>query len=299
MRAMRYQSADPADIDAFIHAKDWHLQQKVDGTRCMIHVDTDGTVQTLSGNGGTLRQSAVIPTVDAIHDELARLVARAGVQVVLDGEIVDGHYWAFDLVRWGRPGCWALTETSPWFTRALVLRRAFKAFRLDPDLFSLVPTAMRENEKRWLWKRVVADGLEGVVAKHRDGEYCYGQRVDHMLKVKQVLTVDCVVMRRDSNGKTNVHLGVYDPAGDLFEIANASMIGKPDVRPGQVVEVACMYAGAGGRLVQPRVVRPRPDKFPRDCTDEQLRTVNRDVITDMGWDRRPESRWERTRTKRI
>lgn len=94
-------------------------------------------------------------------------------------------------------------------------------------------------------------------------------RTKDWLKVKFYREVDCVVTARNT-GACNAYLAVYDDRGHLTQIGSASMIGKPDAKVGDVVEVKYLSWRAGGALVQPSVLRIRPDKQAEDCSVSQL-----------------------------
>lgn len=110
------------------------------------------------------------------------------------------------------------------------------------------------------------------------------KRTLEVLKVKITHTVDVVVMERNTGapGSMNATLGLYRD-GELVQVGGCSMIGKPDLQPGDVGEVEFLYVPdpANPSLYQPRLVRARPDKEPTACTWEQLRgkAANRSVIT--------------------
>ena len=267
---MRYQSARPEDIDGYIHSKHWHLQQKLDGVRVHVRIRPDEiTLSGASGYSGDLAR---------IRKALLPLTAKQQI-ITLDGELVEGRYWIFDLPEWGRPGpLWASSPAVHWFRRYHMLNMLWDAAPIDRDVIGLAPTFLRPLEKNWLWDRVLERNLEGVVAKHRDGTYRYDSRTDEVIKIKVTHTVDCIVIDRNTGGKTNASLGLIAKNGTVRHVGNCSMIGKPDVQPGDIVEVKYLYAGSGGNLVQPTVLRHRDDKHPADCTTDQLTFISRDVL---------------------
>lgn len=132
--------------------------------------------------------------------------------------------------------------------------------------------------KRALMQRVERMGGEGIVLKLKTGKYRPGARSRDQLKVKFRKTCDCVVTARNQGRQANAVLAVYDAAGVLRQVGKCSMIGKPDAQPGDVVEVAYLYATDAQQLYQPSLVRLRPDKAPRDCLLDQLVPVNKRVL---------------------
>ena len=272
---MRYQSGHVDHVDAYIYSNHWHLQQKLDGVR--VHAWIRPGELTLGGAAGYPGDLA------RIRRALEPLTRHTQI-ITLDGELVEGKLWLFDLPEWGRRDTMAVIPDTIWWTREEKLRLLYDAAGLDPHIIGLVPTFRRHVEKQWLWEQVVERGLEGVVAKHRDSAYRYDARVDDVVKVKVTHTVDCVVLDRNVGGKTNARLGLYRKDGSLGYVGNCSMIGKPDAQPGDVVEVKYLYAGAGGNLVQPTVIRQRDDKRATDCGTDQLSFISRDVLP-HGWRR--------------
>jgi ATP-dependent DNA ligase len=69
-----------------------------------------------------------------------------------------------------------------------------------------------------------AQGLDGVVAKRRDGDYQPGKRT--MMKIKQVRTADCVVggyrYSKKGDGVGSLLLGLYDDDGNLHYVGHTS-----------------------------------------------------------------------------
>ena len=270
---MRYQSGHVDHVDAYIFSDHWHLQQKLDGVR--VHAWIRPGEITLGGAAGYPGDLA------RIRRALEPLTRHTQI-ITLDGELVEGKLWLFDLPEWGRRDTMAVIPDTFWWTREEKLRMLYDAAGLDANIIGLVPTFRRHLEKRWLWEQVIERGLEGVVVKHRESPYRYDARVDSVLKIKVTHTVDCVVLERDTGGKTNARLGLFAKDGNLRYVGNCSMIGKPDAQPGDVVEVKYLYAGSGGNLVQPTVLRLRDDKDVQACTTDQLSFVSKDVLP-HGW----------------
>jgi hypothetical protein len=75
-------------------------------------------------------------------------------------------------------------------------------------------------------------------------------------------------------------LGVLDPRlgpTELIPVGACSLIGKPQVSVGDVIEVAYLN-WTGSALYQPRMTRVRTDKLPEDCTMAQFRPYSRRVV---------------------
>lgn len=266
LRPMKFAEAPVLDLPTYINDSGWVLQQKVDGIRAQLVIAPGEQPWFRSGSGEVLKSSAAAKTTTPLLKRLGTLPAdQAGYTV--DGEVLNGIFYAFDLIPDGG-------ENVALEYRLVFLRTWHEALN-DPSV-ELLPTARTTAEKTLLSLKVYEQGGEGWIAKRLSGTYDYGQRVDHSLKLKITTTVDCVVLDRNRDSKSNFVLGVHRD-GSLVEIGCASAIGKPDAKVGEVVEVKYLYVGADGRLTQPTVLRLRNDKAAADCDDSALRFVNKAV----------------------
>lgn len=262
-KPMRMDSVDPADAQVLFESDDWVVEQKVDGTRCIITV-TPNTVTFTASNGETLRHSASL-----IHVANLKRSLPVG-NYVLDGELLwTGVFWAFDLLD--QP-----SETLQ--ARRIALEALAEELEFGSRI-RLLPQARGLEDKLTLFKRVYAQGGEGVILKHIGKKYEYGKRVVHQLKLKFTKTVDCIVTARNVNGKNNARLAVYED-GVLRDIGGCSMIGKPDAQVGDVVEVKYLYATEDLDIYQPTLLKIRTDKAASDCLLDQLTPVSKEVLSD-------------------
>lgn len=269
LRPMRFMQADVLDLEKFVHDDRWVLQQKVDGIRAQLVMDADLGAWFRSSSGQPLVNSTAAPTVASILGALPTDALHAGHCV--DGEILNGTFYAFDLARCGpdsRPLTERLDDLARWVDGV-----ADRSLNLK-----LLPTARTTLAKQQLVLAVYERGGEGWIAKSLTGGYDWGERVEHSLKVKLTRTLDAVVLDRNRGDKQSMTLGLYDADGQLIEVGSASAIGKPDAAVGQVVEVKYLYVGSEGRLVQPTVLQRRDDKPAASCRTDQLHFVNKDVI---------------------
>lgn len=122
-------------------------------------------------------------------------------------------------------------------------------------------------------------GLEGVILKRADSRYDRGNRSPNWLKAKFVVTAEVVVLAVRDDGKESASLGMVS-GSKVIEVGRCSLIGKPNVIPGDVVEVRYLYAlnPARPRLYQPTLLRVRTDKSVEECTLDQLRFTNKTVM---------------------
>ena len=253
-------ASEVGHITHYLDYEDWVLEQKLDGHRVMLV--TGETTKFLTRGG--MPYTKGIPA--GLHDH------GLNDGLVLDGELVDGVLWVFDL----------LTVDGKLDGMAQYVRRAtLETVMLDvrTDRIRLVPQARTREEKRALFETARERGYEGVVAKRRLAGYTHGQRTDAWHKVKFVETVDVVVLTVGEDGKDSATLGVFDD-GLLLEVGRCSLIGKETVRPGDVIEVKYLYAADPDepRLTQPTMLRRRDDKRPDECLLSQIKFTDKTVM---------------------
>jgi DNA ligase D-like protein (predicted ligase)/DNA ligase D-like protein (predicted 3'-phosphoesterase) len=316
MTGPRYSPMLARAAEGPFSSPDWLFEVKWDGIRAIAYT-AGGTLSLLSRNGKEMAGQ---------FPELAE-IAELAPGCVLDGEVV--------LLRDGRNDIQALLgrfqETNPRQIAADSLRLpvtyvAFDILEADGEPLTRLPLeerlrvlGERVREGKYLVRSVpvrgdgeryygeaVKRGLEGVMAKHLGSPYEPGARSDAWLKLKAVLTADCVVFgytrgegaRAGSFGALVLGLcdagkGVYiGRAGTGFDEATLSSLlaelgplrsevptladaekGEITwVRPRLVVEVAYQAVTRDGRLRMPRFLRVRADRAPEDCTPDQLGT---------------------------
>ena len=270
-RPMKFQQATEATLLAAVTDDRWWFQQKVDGVRAQLVIEGD-RVWARSSTGDPLKSTVAGPVARKVID---RITPDGGDTLVLDGEILGGQWWMFDMLVHDT------THNPTPYWRRLPRLISYLLEVGDSTPMRLLPTATTTEDKQALVERVIKEGAEGVLLKRMDGTYTSDMRVDHSLKFKVTHTVDCVVTARNGGDHMNATLGLYESAQSVLPVTvgNASMIGKPDAKVGDVVEIRYLYAGANGRLVQPTVLRKRTDKSPPDCLTDQLVFVNKAVLT--------------------
>lgn len=256
---MLASSPDPRSITAAELLSDdgWAMDVKADGVRCTVVIE-NSTLITVGRDGQRLNR---VPT--AVIRQLAPLVAGS---YVLDGELVDGTLYLFDLVRAGE----VVTEADPWTVRRAALDTVLGTWEPGTGVVRGVPYATTEADKLALVNSVVVGRGEGLVAKRIGSPYRQGVRTRDWLKVKRHHHIDCVVMWLGVD-KANMGVGVYD--GDqLIEVAEVGRLTGDGARCeiGNVVEVRCLYSSEANRLYQPTLPRLRFDKPAIECNVDQL-----------------------------
>lgn len=263
---MKFKSAPISDLSKYVDDNHFAIQQKIDGIRAQIVFEANVPGCWVRSNSGErLKSSASAPVVVAIEKFYEPWTPKTSY--CLDGEIINGTFWAFDIVS-------DKMNDASFFTRIHALQATVSG--IDTDIIKLLPTAFTKDEKQALVDKVIANCGEGFIVKNKLSKYIWGGRVDHSLKIKLVASVDCVVTNVSST-KDSISLGVYEDNA-LIGIGNTSTIGKGEFQAGDVVEVQYLYAGKNGNLVQPTILRKRDDKAPLECLIDQLKYVNKDVV---------------------
>ena len=212
--------------DGYLYEPKW------DGFRCLAFRD---------GGDVDLRSRNQRPLARYFPELVAALRTLPLERFVLDGEIVvaegfeallrrlhpaasrvqrlstetPASFIAFDLLAHGADD----VRARPFLERRRLLEELFAHAQQPLQL-----TEVTDDEQRaagWLDAR---NGIDGVVAKHRDLRYEPGVRA--MVKVKRERTADCVVAGFrwlvDRPLPSSLLLGLYDDAGELRHVGIAS-----------------------------------------------------------------------------
>ena len=155
--------------------------------------------------------------------------------------------------------------------RYAALTATLTALGADPALIGLVPTAVEECAKRAMLTAAQQCCKEGVMFRRALSGYQAGRSAS-LVKLKFIKEVDAYVTKVGIGGKQNAELAVLDDAGTEVVIGQVTTIGRGTVRVGDVVEVQYLHIvnPAAPRLFQPRILRSRTDKTPRECHLGQL-----------------------------
>jgi len=314
----RYQPMLAKDALQPFSGKDWIFEIKWDGYRAIAYINADLSLKSRNGK-------ELLPNFPEL-EELKQLARN----VVLDGEIV--------LMKEGKANFQALQErakeSSPRFIQAQTARfpATYVVFDiLEKDVVSLVDLPLTERKKELAasvreGKHVVLSdfveekgedyyriaqerGIEGIMAKKKDSIYEPGARSESWLKIKKLLSCDCVIFgytngtgaRANSFGA--LVLGLYDNQGKPIHVGNVGTgfsdqtikalseklekleTEKPQLStnlPGQVTwlkpllvcEIQYQVLTNDGKLRMPRFRGLRTDKSPSECTLDQISQGN-------------------------
>jgi ATP-dependent DNA ligase len=275
MKAMLAQSIDSAKLLTYAQDDKWWFQQKVDGIRAVLLCE-NGQVRPLNRNGESL-------TKDVPYQILTALKPIASKTCVVDGEMIEGVFYVFDLPTFGS----AIGLRSPYHERLEAAELVVAT--LDVPIIRTLRTATTTAHKLALARDVLAAGLEGVIVRDKNAPYVPGLRAPTLLKAKFTKDADCVIMAVNLDGKQNMRLGVYDTSGTLVSVGECTGLAgdgpticnglpnNPGAYVGSVVKVRylSMYHK---RLYQPNLPYLRTDKAAQDCTIDQFKTTDRRVL---------------------
>jgi ATP-dependent DNA ligase len=260
---MLAESIDMNALPKYLNNPNFVFEQKLDGHRLILsYTDPDYPPATIT-RGGT-PYSRRLPK--------ALTSWRPSMPLVLDGELVGDTYWVFDILRFGGTD---LVHHS-LHDRRVFLEQLFTTKNLP---FKLVPQAKTKTQKALLASTALAKHYEGIMVKDVHLKY-FGGRSKAFLKAKFVTTADVIVTEVRDDGKESCALGAYNDKGEIV-VGRTSLIGKCDVKVGDVVEVRYLYLGANSRLYQPTLLKKRTDKKPQECTFDQFKMVNKNVLSSL------------------
>lgn len=256
---MLAQETSLSSAAAFVTEVFWGMEQKVDGHRVLAKVEK-GRIIPYNRNGEPYSKN--FPSGEA-----QLLLKHFRVGDIVDGELVGGRFWAFDL---------PFRSGTDYTSNEYTMRRAHLRSREYPYT---LPVARLPEAKAELMRKVRDEGGEGVIIKHLYAPYEPGVRSSKMLKAKYVKTIDCIVSSLNRNGREAIGLSVLDDR-ELVEVGACSTIGKPSVELGDVVLIRYLYATdpEAPRLVQPTLIEVRDDKPPNECTIDQVKYTSKIVL---------------------
>ncbi len=237
------------DLDTLLNDPSWMLQEKMDGHRRLVRIDTRGVI-------GINRDGQAVPLSGEVGNPMAGLLG----QTLIDGELVGNKYYAFDLLEEDKADLRAL----PAIERHQRLVQRLAGISRDENVV-VVTSYTDARVKRLMLNRITANLGEGVVFKRVDAPYEAGRPNSGGTQLKWKL-YETATMKTAAGreGKRSVAIlgrsGDSDvPLGNVTIPANHEM---PEI--GAFVEVRYLYAYPGGSLYQPTYLGPRSDKHEAD-----------------------------------
>jgi ATP-dependent DNA ligase len=252
------------DLELYLTDPNWVMQQKIDGERALIFIDS-GNVKTVGRNG---EQRLLPPKVQKTLREIRG-------QWTFDGESLKDEIFIFDLLTLPKGHIY----NQPLAKRLEVLNALFAATEIPG--FVPVPSFTEEQAKRDFLARAQASSVEGVVFKDLRCPYITG-RNHAVRKYKFTKTVDCFVVDVNEGDKDNLIIAVYND-GKIHRCGKVSALNGdgPQIKQGDVIEVQCLYASQSLKLVQATLPRLRLDKTAEECTIDQITAIktNKQLLT--------------------
>uniref|UniRef100_A0A7C3RE14 DNA ligase n=1 Tax=Archaeoglobus fulgidus TaxID=2234 RepID=A0A7C3RE14_ARCFL len=303
IKPMLAVKSKPFSSDDYIYEVKW------DGTRCLAFADTERRRLRL--------QNRRLLDITYRYPEL-KVLDAVDRNAILDGEIVvmkDGKP-SFPLLQKrehvdNRVKIEIYSKTIPavyivfdvlycdgWVVDLELMERKKILSEILQNRGRVIMADWIEGDGEELYRKAVEMGLEGIVAKKKDGKYLMGKRSNLWKKIKKGNTLDCVIVgwiegegeRAETFG--SLVLAVYED-GKLRHVGNVGTgfdaefltwfskklrdieIEKPLldiesrnvhwVRPEYVCEVEFLEFTEDGKLRAPVFLRLREDKSPEEC----------------------------------
>jgi bifunctional non-homologous end joining protein LigD len=248
-------------VEKFIGDPRYWMQVKVNGWRCQVQKKADGSIigYGKKGNARALPENVTM--------ELKKLKADT---FFFDGELVGNSLYLWDALELDGVDYTQATYASRF--AALIKTVTVKVFVTVVATWGM--TKNGATDKFAGLKLLKANRSEGAVFKLVGATYRTGRNDQHK-KYKFLKTASCVVFKVGVDGKSNASLAMLE--GKVWiDVGSVSTIGRGKVEAGNVVEVQFLYATAGKRLYQPRLIPingkyVRDDVDPKECTVAQLK----------------------------
>jgi bifunctional non-homologous end joining protein LigD len=237
----------------------YYMQDKSDGhSRGVVKIG--GTIFGLNKLGRR------VPISQALFDELAQ-IPLATFQI--DAELVGEKLVCRDLLH------------ADGDLHALPYEKRFE--KLVATILAAGPLALVSIVETWTGAENKGAALarqldlkrEGVVFKLRSASHRGGRNGQHK-KFKFVKTLSAIAGEPRGTGKDSVEIYLWNTDALLkadvkpIRVGTVSLIGKPKVKRGDILEVRYLYAFPSRKLCQARFERIRTDVQNIECTTAQL-----------------------------
>ncbi|GAC1495710.1 MAG: hypothetical protein NVS1B6_00090 [Steroidobacteraceae bacterium] len=250
---MLLSEAEDARLPELLDSPNWMMQEKLDGNHWLLFKQgANVTSQSLGRGGREGKVNTILP------ESIVSAAFSIGGDFILDGEVIGDVFHAFDILRYGK---------RDFTTEVQAARYGYLAGLLDKsgDGIQQVFGTSNPIEKRPYAFTYQEIGHEGLVFKRIDQPYRPG-KTDAALKFKFWLTCSVIVDRL--NEKKSAAVKLFDGT----QLGDVSILGKGDIKPGDVVEIRYLYRhDVGGKLIQPVLMGVRDYIDPADCTEEKNR----------------------------
>lgn len=245
--AMLLNEIDENHARGLLRSPMWAAEMKLDGERIQLH-----------RSGSTVTGYSKKENVRALSDGIVQAALSIAGDYVLDGELVDGSFYPFDVLYASGQS----TVSASWETRQIILHE------LVGSSFQICPAVVSEVEKFTMWDTLRATGAEGIVFKLRSAEYQHGKPNSggDALKFKFVATASVIVGQQNGEKRS-----VYMHLADGTEVGKVTIpVNKAIPAPGTIIEVRYLYARRGGDLIQAVYLCDRTDVDREECIAAQF-----------------------------
>ena len=293
----------------YLDRKDHTFELKLDGVRLLLYKNNDKI--ELINKKGTSR--------DAQYPEITKIGKSIKPKsCVLDGEVIAYNenglpdfnllmkrdsFSGFGMIKSETPVTYVVFDILELNGKNLTEKPLLERKRILHDSITedeSIEITVETQDGKLLWKEVVKRKLEGVIAKKNDSTYKEGQRSWDWIKIKNLNTIDAIIVGYTSylRGVSSLALAVYKQ-GKLTYIGkvgtgfNETMLGRLKeefnkietskipvinppkeekinwIRPELVAEVEFLQITKDERLRAPSFKRLRDDKSPKECTFEE------------------------------
>ncbi|AAB89526.1 MULTISPECIES: non-homologous end-joining DNA ligase [Archaeoglobus] len=291
-------------------SSDDHIYEvKWDGTRCLAFVDVEGKRVRLQ-NRRLLDITYRYPEIKLLDAVERNAILDGEVVVIKDGkpsfpllqkrEHVDSRF-KIEILSKTIPAVYIVFDVlycDGWVVDLELMERKKILSEVLQSRGRVVVEEWIEGKGEEFYRKAVEMGLEGIVAKKKDGRYLIGKRSRLWKKIKKRNTLDCVIVGwiegEGERAKTfgSLVLAVYED-GRLKHVGNVGTgfdseflnwfserlreieVAKPHfeietknvhwVKPRYVCEVEFLEFTEDGKLRAPVFLRLREDKSPDEC----------------------------------
>jgi bifunctional non-homologous end joining protein LigD len=248
-------SIEESQVLDLMQDDNWCAQEKFDGRRLIIR-KADNEINGINKKGNLV----------GLPEPLFQVINQYGADVVLDGEAIGHHYYAFDLLNLDG------LDIRSWPYRERLAALMNLLCGLQQTVIKFVETAFTSAQKVAMLDRLKKGRKEGLVLKHVYSPYTQGRPNSGgtQLKHKFVATLSAVVAKVNRQRSVELQLIGIDgwvSCGNVTIPANHKI-----PHAGQVVEVRYLYAfPESGVLYQPVYLSPRGDVEESECQVSQLK----------------------------
>lgn len=169
-----------------------------------IILDTEVVVRTGHKGAERLHWEALSQRIHPAASRIAKLSVQTPAEII-----------AFDVLALGDQ---ALLD-YPFSQRRSLLHKIFSGLDAGAPIHLTRATGSVDEAREW-FRQFEGAGLDGIVAKAREGAYTPGKRT--MLKIKHKRTAEAVVIgyrvHKSGQGVGSLLLGLYDDGGSLFGV---------------------------------------------------------------------------------